>query len=290
MSGFYPDTPYHRIGWDRVGQFMKINKGTGVVSSVYSDAQMGTLNSENQSYVAVNEPRQWAILLEEEYDIDAFLWVNEGTASSSGGSFFEYSSDTTNGIDGTWTSMSLPTFETTASLDLAALRNFDHQGMNVFSTPIRCRAIRAGNNGGSSRGNVRFIGLWGEPVNPKKLVFWHPTEDEKISDPAYFDWGDRYINQTIPPKSFRIKNTHDTMAASDISISVEALYNDGGTPNIIESHSLSNDGSTYESSVDIAALAPGEVSDVIYLKFDPSSGSMPNLKFARVIAAAESWS
>jgi hypothetical protein len=147
--------------------------------------------------------------------------------------------------------------------------------------------VKKDSGAASGAGAFHTIHLYGEyAVDVTRLAIWHPTLDEEHSG-AYFDWGD-VPRGTTSTRQFRVKNLDDALTANSVGVTVEALTDT--TPSVPGQHSLSADGSTFLPSLNIGALGPGEVSDVLHvMRTTPADADM-GLWALRIVALAGSWS
>lgn len=293
MAGNYPDVPSWRMAWDRDGTQAYL------IRAIYNDiipvasADMITLNSENELFVTFNVQDSAAgnklmLWFPEKRDVDGFFINATGDGQESPQQVsVEVSTDTTNGIDGTWTQIKaaymtpqsvLPTYRTNIQ----------------SSTALGVRAIRFVWAQTTSFGHVRSkaFHVYGEPIpgaNPNRLSLWHPTLDQRIT-PAHFDWGD-VPRSSSADKQFRVKNLSSTLTANSIRVAQEALADAAsGNPSVPGQHTLSVDGTTFLAQVNVGALAPGALSGVVTLRRNTPSNAQLGVWAHRVFAEAGSWS
>lgn len=139
----------------------------------------------------------------------------------------ETSKDTTNGVDGTWTTQYL-TNQTPMSVVKPNYRissNLITLQDNSSSRDLRgIRVTSDYSYSGSSVLRLKAFQIYGEPANsatPDRLDFRSELTDAKLT-PYFFDWGN-VPRSSSEDRSFRIKNLSATLTATDIDLYVEAL-------------------------------------------------------------------
>jgi hypothetical protein len=186
MAGSYPDTPSYRMAYHRDGTQI-FNLAT---FANLSQANLNTLNSESGAAIVTSS--QVMVIFPEARDLDA-IWIN----GTSGTVPTEVSVDTTNGLDGVWTTGPTVTVVGDAGNPLGA----GWRTSIASATTFGIKAIRF------AVGNLRNIHIYGEispTVTEKRIEFWHPTVDQKINV-STFDWGD-CPRQSTGQVSFRLRN------------------------------------------------------------------------------------
>lgn len=293
MAGNYPDVPAPRMAYDRDGTVgLKVNYTLGTNSQLTA-GEMANMNDESNSSVMTISPsansQQWGVVLvfPQLRDITGYTIFFELTQ---GGTIqgVETSTDTTNGIDGTWTNQG--NYVNAGNTATATLMRTSITALSVAGI----RGIRWLNSSGAGGArNVRSLQLFGAIAageTPDRLRMWHPTLDEPLddntsSDGAFFDWGDIQRN-TTSDKTFRIKNNSATLTANGIIVSQETLTDTSPTVN---SQFTFSDGGAFAASIDIGNLAPGALSPIITKRFTRPSNATLSLWTSRTIANPTSW-
>lgn len=278
MAGNYPDAPSWRMAYDRDGtQGVIINPVNSL--TVMTNAQLIAMNDEDDSDMGFGwsnmSPYVWKICLifPELRDIDGYFRNIAGQGGS-----VETSVDTTNGFDGTWTTLASPG-TTGLSVTKPAFRT------NIASsTALAKRAIRF-TQGDVQFGDtkVRSIHLYGEPApgeNPNRLALWHPTLDERVT-PAYFDWGN-VPRSSSADRLFRVKNLSASLTANSIRVAMETFTDT--TPSVPAQHTLSHAGGSFLAQVNIGTLAPGAISSAVTLRRVTPSNAVLSLWAFRLFA------
>lgn len=284
MAGSYANVPDTRMAWDIDGS-TAVRYTTGAITTM-SSGDKTILNNESSDGFYIQPQEYFAIVFPEKRDISG-IFVNGMYASLMA---FEYSLNTTNGQDGTWSSISY-----------SALN--DSVTSPSYRTAISAQAISAArgirfrNTHGS---NGQLLYSWhiygkvsaGQTVH--YLEYWHPTLDQRL-DGAALDFGDVSRGST-ETRQFRIKNASPTKTASNILLTETALTDTTPT-SLSPQHLLSADGgSTYATSVTLLAspgyvsnlvLAPGQISPIVYIKRTTSASAQLGLYSLRIAASAD---
>lgn len=284
MTGVYPDVPTRRIPYDRDGSagFYAQNSSTAVALSA---GQMQNLNVEagvsalltssfssgaNTGFVGFIFPQNMDIVAYYIQYLDMVVYD------------YQTSTNTTNGTDGTWTSI---------GPFVAGPNNVDdyRDSIQVLGSPLtNIKAIRF-RTGGSLSSASRFytVHLYGTPTVTSTfgLSIWHPTLNQEVTG-AYFDWGD-VAQSSTGTRQFRVKNQHPSLTAQGISVSMEALT--PGSPSIVAAHTFSTDNVTYTSSIAPADLAAGAISPILYIKRTLPSNAPLSVWAGRIVAAASAF-
>jgi hypothetical protein len=288
MAGFYNDVPAQRFALDIDGTVFKTLDSA---KTTLTDAQTAsTLISDTDSdfYQVTTEAeagRYFVVIFPELRDLIGYFIVLSGTGLTPFD--LDWSSDTTDGMDGTWTNATTSwTYSTSISPTYRTQIN-SQPLPGIKALRFGCKSINTGNFTNDVF-NIQLMHLYGSITggqNPDRLRFWHASLDQEAG-PAYFDFGDNPVgtNKVI---QFRVRNNSATKTANSIDLAkASASYADVAT-----GLSFSNDGSTYSATLNIGDLAPGATSSIIYLKrtFDPSeTTSVP--KEGRITGTASTWS
>lgn len=291
MAGFYPDVPAPRMAYDRDGTAVNKCEWEGSISPLNS-TQTANLNDEiGQADDTVNwsggvpGTQYLAFMFPENRDVLGYF-VNR--VAGGGGSLFS-STDSTNGLDGNWTSHGAY-----SSYGLGDLRPFYRSNISTVSI-TNVKAIRFSLSGTTgSTHEIKAVHLYGAPSSigsADTLRVWHPTLDEPLddntaADGAHLDWGD-VPQGTTADRTFRIKNNSATLTANSISIGTEVLYD--ATPALADQITYSN-GGTFDPSINIGNLAPGAISGVISVRKATVITAEQSVWTWRTNAEATSWS
>jgi hypothetical protein len=247
---------------------------------------MTILNNEDEDsfqIVGTGTSGTLLIVFPELRDLDAYFLRNLPSAFSPPPLTIATSVDTTNGIDGTWSTIF------SGSGTSGTVKPGYRSGI-ASTTALGIRAIRfTANNGALNNFSPNVLHLYGEPApgeNPNRLALWHPTLDQRVT-PAYFDWGN-VPRSSSADRTFRVKNLSATLTANTPRVAMESLSDT--TPSVVGQHTLSLDGATFLAQVNPGTLAPGAISGVITLRRVTPSNAQLSLWSMRVFAEATSWS
>jgi hypothetical protein len=192
------------------------------------------------------------------------------------------SADTTNGLDGTWTTIS------TQQLWSGTVKTA-YRTLITSTTALAVRAVRFYATTTTFNSFVlKALHLYGEPVpgaNPNRLELWHPTADEKLT-PAFFDWGD-VPRSSSADRVFRVKNLSGSLTAGSTRVAMEALTD--ASPSVPAQHTLSYGGGSFLAQVNIGDLAPGAISGPVTLRRVTPSNAALSLWSFRVFAESTNW-
>lgn len=276
MAGNYTDPPAARMAYDRDGTQMYQISGAGVITARPGSALIAW-NSEafTGPNFGTGGGGYEVIIFPELRDLKAI-----GISAGGGIITTQTSVNTTNGLDGTWTTIANPV---SGANTREAMRN-------SISTVVAngIKAIRFALTAGLSFFAVPYMHLYGVPsVVNDRLEFWHPTLDQPLSDtPAFLDWGNR-PRSSVATKQVRIKNRSSTLTASSIVVGMEALTD--ASPTFVSQHDFSLDGTTFSPTVVLSSLAPGALSGLITMRQSLLSTAVLSLWSQRIYANAGSW-
>ena len=223
----------------------------------------------------------WVALVFPPLELHGYLM---SLASVSSARNSEYSTDTTDGYDGTWTVLPDPT-------QIASPNHIDDT--YGFVTPLAgVRGVRYGytsNLTSIDRNQYRFLHLYGIPEGSvDRLALWHPTLDEPLAGDA-FDAGTTEQG-TLLTDTFRVKNLAASATANTVGVAIHVYDNSDSTPAQSTWVELSDDGSTFGATVALGNLAAGAISDVLTLRRDVPAAASVGALACHVRATPASWS
>lgn len=287
MAGAYPDVPGHRMAYDRDGS-IGFTMANGVVTQKSSsDLQLTNREASGNAGLSVGQAAftmYYGVLFPEPRDIQGLAWQANPNDSST----IQTSTNTTNGLDGTWTDRGtvgrLNHTAANGSSNVAYLPGIRSNIASVSYSGIKGIRLALGTN---YHKWVQVLHIYGSPSTgeaPDRLRIWHPTLAQEIGG-AYFDWGD-VARSTSADRDFRIYNP-SALTAQGVTLTSEALTD--SSPSLPGQHTFSYDGGAFASSVNIGDIAPGGVSGVMTLRRNISSGAALGLWTFRIVAAAASY-
>lgn len=283
MAGYFPDPPGHRIPYDRDGTIVHWSGnntdwsllGEGTVLDIADDSPYSAwrINDGVNRYISLFFPRPM--------DLSGLLVTHSKT---DGQQKVWTSSDTTDGINGTWVSRA--NWSNTGQSD----RHIREQIQSRTETDVRGLKLRVGTSGsGTSDGFLRNVHVYGVPTagaNQDRLQIVNVADEDRVP-PAHFDYGD-VARETTSIRQFRVKNLSPNYTAHDVIVAFGAL-NDT-TPSVDGQHDISEDQTNYFAQVNIGDLAPGGVSAIMDLRQQVASDAKLALWWGRLTADAGSWS
>ena len=288
MTGFYPDVPGPRMAIDRDGTVGFYGNSNGVtVDGILTATQMGYLSSEAGVTAVGSYNGMIGVIFPEPRDIVG--WFIRGSANTD--VYLEKSTDTTNGGDGTWTTLAGPAGgggSLTPIMDASFSGTSPYYRSNITTgTATGIVGLRIRRTGTTSIVAYTFH-FFGSPTTTRNpaLALWHPTSNAEVTG-AYFDWGN-VARSTNATRTFRVKNVSSALTASGITVGFEALT--PGSPSIVASHTLSTDNITFTPSISISNLAAGAISPVLYLKRSNPSDDQLGARAGRLIVLATAFS
>lgn len=282
MAGNYPDPPAPRMAYDTDGTqlFRVAASGTGTPTGA-TPTQTTDSNRESGSGPG-NWVQDYSCFIFPQLRDLAGIWALGINGGSPSGTQFtaQVSSDTTNGVDGTWVTYIAsftvaqnykPSFRTSIALATAT-------GVKA----VRVRCTNAGNQS-------LLVHLYGTiPAASDRIEFWHPTLDQPLTSlPAHLDWGNR-PRSTNETRQFRIKNLSGVATANTITVGLEALTD--ASPTYVSQHQFSYNGGPFGATATIPSLAPNTVSAIIDIQQNISATAALGLWSQRAYANVGSWS
>jgi hypothetical protein len=189
------------------------------------------------------------------------------------------SSDSTNGVDGTWETASQPNGAPVGRESLDSWRS----GIKAISFTGGKRTIRFATrlDSAPSSTSVRMIHLYGRKATgqtPDDLIFIDHDTTPGVEYAAAEDFANRPLGTTVV-RQFRVKNASATKTANTINIQC----NDSDFV-------ISTDNATWVVTINIGSLAALAESATMYIRnTTPAPGSLLGPRFAEVVAIVGSW-
>lgn len=285
MAGLYPDAPGRLFQYDTDGsQAFYINNSGVLVLLTTAEAQT-LLNEATDVYVnlGVSTSTYLGVIFPELRDLAGyFVYTSNNGNSTITPQEMATSANTTNGIDGTWTTVLNPWTRDT-SITASAWRTVRTQ----VAAGIKAVRFR-GTTTVSTTGGWGAMHLYGSipaASTPDRLTLWHPTLDQELSG-AGLDFGD-VMRSTTYDKTFRIKNRSATLTANSILLSMAALTDT--SPTYLSQYTISV-GGAYAATGTIASVAPGAISAVCTLRLTTTASAGLSTWRQRLSAVATTWS
>lgn len=288
MAGSYDDAPNYRVAYDRDGTVGVLVDALNVATSV-APAVLQSLNSETGDTYPVNvsaaafilifpELRDFTHAMMSGYQVDGIPGTPVATEFD-----VDVSTDTTNGVDGTWSGFvaSIPA----QPYHLDPVKDRYRRVISNLPAPA-VRAIRF--NAVDNEQHLGKLHLYGEHTAGganDRLRFWEPVADV-VAGPAYLDWGNMPRGTTVT-RSIRVKNVSDDTTARSVRIAMEVLTD--ATPSLIGQLAVSLDGTTWLAQVNVGDLDPGEISVPVQIRYTAASNAALSVWDVRLFSEATLW-
>lgn len=320
MAGSYPDAPFRRMAWDEDGtifvmwltqtttQSVGIFTNTIMPGTEYSIAQKGKFNNEatltNADWIQFNangdKIRVCTVIFPELRDVHGLnFWGKIAAGTRNAPIFVQYSSDSTNGISGTWTTAwatDYPLDNPTTGSNLSTVYTWDHWyrvGI-VTSSPlplVGVRALRwawpANTNVLTAEAHFAHIHVYGDKstgATPDRLLFI--DNDTGLEFTAPLDWGDVPRGTTLTHE-IKVKNNSATLTANTIVLDFEALTGPSDTW-----YTMSDSGGAFGGTLNITSIAPTAsypAANTITIKLTVGNAENLGLQASRLQASTVSW-
>lgn len=312
MAGSYPDAPWRRMAWDEDGTIFWYASslttyftGTVMPGEERDVTEKGYANNERTLINGTAETldagggggslhHSFFIIFPELRDVYGLAYW--AVASNSGSAMvptdFEYSVNTTNGIDGTWVSV----YALYPIQDLLyTTYSWDHWyriGI-VTDDPLPVTGIRGLRwmqllpAGLIAQGWWHHLHIYGDKATgatPDRLLFIDNDTGLEFEGPL--DWGDVPRGTTLTHE-IKVMNNSATLTANDIDLSFEAL-----TGPSAGWHSMSDSGGAFGGTLNITSIAPTAsypAADTITIKLIVGDAENLGLQSCRLQAVTASW-
>lgn len=282
MAGNYPSAPSYRMALDKDGSTLVTIAPNNVITQ-RSAANLTAMSNESDDNLGTwlgGVGHSVAVIFPEKRDLLGYFVA----CSRNNGLTLWVSTNTTNGLDGTWTQFATRS----ATGDDPVVPGY--RTSIVSTSQLGIKAFKLTHvNGGWSEFDVRAIHLYGvlsAGENPNRLEIWHPTDDVRASS-AYFDFAETPRNSQMTLLS-RVKNLSPTQTATGVTLSTDVLTD--ATPSLSTQYQVSLDGVTYSNSISLGNIAPGAMSPVFRVRRNTSATAALGLWSLRLKASPTSWS
>lgn len=285
MAGNYADVPGPRMAYHRDGTV-----GFQIVSgslSALSGANLQTINNESTdslgSYGRPGPDVIIGVVFPELRDIVGYF------IQSLGGMTFtdiQWSTNTTNGQDGTWTALSGENLSYQQA-QVAGVAVPSRTDIRTTAMPLNgAKAFRVHMNDAADEVYLTSLHLYGKPSSGEtRFLTLTNTSDVELTG-AYFDFADDPRNNATEDKVFRVKNVHPTLTANSIDVSFNVLTDK--SPSFADDYTFSTGGS-FAATQNIGNLAPGASSSDITVRRQTPTNAQLGLETGFILAAAGSW-
>lgn len=284
MAGSYADYPEQRLAYHLDGtQGAKIQNG--VVTSL-SAAELLNLNNESTDQISAlgsggGGTARIALLFPQPIDLDAVFIAGDPSNNDLSAATLQWSNDTTNGEDGTWTNITY-TMGTTERQPVPDFRSDVRAAVATGITAIR--VTRTGTNANIKVYAWHLFGLPSTLPSGQNLAIWHPVLDQPVGG-AHFDWGDA-ARSALDEIDFRVKNLSASQQAN--SVTVGAIDSSDSSPSFTDAHYF-DAGSGFGATASLGNLAAGTISGVVTCRLVRSATQQLSVWASIIEAEAGSW-
>lgn len=280
MAGSYPDVPGYRFAYDKDGTIgVTHNTDNGTVA-LHGASALQSLNSDNSSHIgdilSNAGSKVHAFIFPETRSVTGLLLrYSEGFTLQN----TSWSSDTTDGLDGTWTTIA--GFTRVTGGTKPTLRN--------TITPLSLSDVRAirflvAGQWSSRLQNLHIYGSIEATESPDRLRIIDLSDDDIA---AQLDFGN-LAQHASSTRQFKVVNNSATQTASNITVSLDVPMD--ASPSLLGQYQVSTDNIAFANAVNIGSLAPSAESGTLYIRMNPASNALLGLWSARIIAHPVSWS
>lgn len=281
----YPALPDHRISYDNDGSLLYWGNMTTGAANLISQGNMLELQDNDYADVALGGMSTTTfrvfMFFPEQREITGYHAIVKndgvGVAGTYGFSVIEGSNDTSNGLDGTWETASLPGGAT------SFVNNFSwRSNIKAVSFTGPKKSLRTGYSVDITNDAVylQMIHFYGEAAGGQMahdLIFLDPDLGAGVAYPAAEDFGDQPLGTSVV-RPWILKNTSATRTATNVNIQC----ND---PDFTIATAA---GGPWVATINIASLGPGVESATMYVRCTtPAPGAALKPRFARIIAVCD---
>lgn len=294
MAGSYPDAPGRRMAWDADGSIAFWCRQDQEGSYELDQAKMTEANDEDQftfgwpvnSTQNIWRQAHWAgVIFPELRDVFGYFCTQSVATGTSLAA--EYSTDTTNGFDGTWAATTSWNGDGTTAPVRPYYRT---EIVTVSLSAVRAVRFYSAETGASfdDAHHWNAMHLYGEissGYTPDRLLYINNTTGLEYTGPI--DWGD-IPRGAVYDEEWYIKNNSSTLAAVNTTISRESLY--------LNSHlfyTFSTGVGFADTLGPVASITAGSrwpPSNALTIRNDPPSTASLGLHAARIVLDTSSWS
>lgn len=290
MAGNYPDVPGPKVFYESDGSSLLLTT-TGGVTTEQANAVLVALNDETAT--DIQDWTQYGVAYATVVfpELRDLLGLRTGIREPTNGSFTWYTSaDTTNGIDGIWTSRGSAVWNSSFPGQSFQTGVADFRSGILAASHVGVKGVRVAHVSSTNANASRYLqslhiyATRPSTSTPDRLTLWHPTLDQELSG-AGLDFGDVVRGSTYD-KTFRVKNRSAALTANAINIAVTAATD--GNPTFVSQYTLGIGGS-FGATQSISSLAPGAISAVVTLRLTVLTNAALWTFRQKVAATASTW-
>lgn len=300
-QGFYPDPFTRRMAYDADGTtFLYYQSASGAITTLTAD-NARAVNDEGNATVsfgdAGNYYRAWVGFIFPELRTIHGYWVRCHSAGGGMRNFLpstvETSPDTTNGIDGTWTSQGNWVYHQSGSGGTPPVPTYRTSIYKVNYSDIKAIRFAWDTNDWYDDhrfSNIHLYGIKSTGETPHRIDFCDADGSELLID---MDYGDQPRNSSRlwqpldtwnQGSALYLRNRSLEKVANEITISTESLTGD-----MSQRLTLSKDGSTYASQVTFASIQPQAIVGPIYVKHATTTTTALSITTSRLRCNVGNW-
>lgn len=274
MAGSYPDAPSRRMAWDDDGTIAMWGTLSSYVGlTAFTSPQMQDLNDEDDVLVLSTSGERYIVYLFPELrEFDGFFWRQHFFSVTP-----QKSTNTTNGVDGTWTNL---TSLTNTGADVRP----DYRNVIQSYAESGIRGFRhAASTSGGFHG-MKASHIYGEIApgqTPDRLLFVDTGTNLEFNLPI--DYGDT-PRGSATDRTFKLRNNSGSLTASTIQITAESLYLSSGN------WFTFSEGGAFQATLALASsIGSGADSPTITARRDIPDSETLSLHAARFQVSVGSW-
>lgn len=282
MAGTYPDVPGYRFAYDVDGTNASVfNLANGIYTTL-SLAQRQSINSNTNSATLINSSITEHLILffPEQRNLSGIMLNAPRTL----GGTLDWSNNTSNGVDGTWTTVTnISTFQLSSVL-VPDFRNNIYPLSLTNVTALRLSNVNEGATTPRGFGNIQLYGSIPTTNSPDRLRI---VDLSNNAIAAQLDFGDIRQRNNVT-KQFKVVNNSSTKTANNITVTLDVRTDT--SPTLIGQYQLSTDNTAFANAINIGTLAPGASSGTLYVRDTVSATAQLGPWALKLIASANTWS
>lgn len=275
----YPAYPARRFGYEADGSTVATIDASNVITDLTTE-ESARLNNEGEDFITLTGADSRIVVIFADLRDISHLFI--AAATSGLDPTIETSTDTSDGVNGTWTTVAPDPM--TMALTVSPNYREDIITLGVLQNAVR--AIRLTKTSAGSH-NVTAFHLFGSVdagESPDMLALWSPASDVPLAL-STLDLGDVARNQMIEIP-FRVKNLSTAKTAENVLVSATAPSDP--TPSMLGQLTFIFGGD--EGSVlNIGTLGTGDVSGVVTLRYDADPAAQAGPWAFRVVSSPVAW-
>ncbi len=290
MAGFYDDAPGARMGWDADGSILlaaelaksfTVGMSPGTPWDTPTQGEKDNVNNEDASddWALAGNDFLSALIFPELRDIDGLFFASPGLTAGNG----DYSTDTTNAVDGTWTTL--------GTIGFAWLADEEYRDNIEAKSFTGVRCVRFYNS--STFIDLSAMHVYGSMASgetPDRLLFLDEAsglEFGQSTAPEIMDFGDR-PRGSIKDHEFRLRN-NSTVAGNNLTATTNVLTREALEGVMDTWMTYDEAGGGFMTSETVTSLAPETNSGLLTMRLDIADAASLFVWAARTRVATTTW-